>query len=325
MFALKKIVGYLLMPLPLGLGLITVGLLLMLGRRRWRGWFCLVAGWLVLAVAGNRAVSFALTSALEKTYAPAPDFDSRPATPKPDPDATGVEAEKEPGVANAAMASDAETSPPASAPAPPASGAADATESRPETASFVHPLVGTGLVAVLGGGHGDASGLPAGQRLSTSARARLMEGLRLALALPDSWLVVSGPRDGSYGSNPEAQTHARVLADAAVESGFPRERIVEIDTARDTAEEIDALRLLAGGERVALVTSAWHLPRAMKLAEAAGLNAYPCPADYLGGRDDHLARRAYVTWDADSLMNSTRALREYVGQGWARMVAWWKN
>ncbi|MCU0792951.1 MAG: YdcF family protein [Opitutaceae bacterium] len=144
-----------------------------------------------------------------------------------------------------------------------------------------------------------------------------------ARALPDAWLVVCGPRIAGQREGARAPSHARVLADAAVELGFPRERIVEVDTPRDTAEEVAALALLAGADRVALVTSAWHLPRAMRLAEGAGLNALPCPADYLGGRDAAVQPIAYATWDAESLAYTTRAWREYLGMAWARLVAWW--
>lgn len=259
MFILKKILGHLLMPMPLGLGLVSLGILLLWSRRRVRGWLALLFGWMVLLGAANRGVAIALTASLENTYPSVPPF-AEPAGP--------------PAALRAAT-----------------------------------------FVAVLGGGHGDAPGLSAGQRLSGSARARLIEGVRLARGLPAAWLVVSGP--GNDGENPNLPTHARVLADAAVELGFPRDRIVEIDSARDTAEETTALALLAGPEPVALVTSAWHLPRAMKLAAAAGLHALPCPADYLGGRDAAIPPAAWLTWDAESLSNTTRAWREYLGQAWA--------
>lgn len=251
MFALKKLLGTLLMPLPLGLGLLTLGLLLIAFGRRWRGWLALLMGWLMLAAASNRGIALALTSSLENTY-------STTATPS----------------------------------------------------AFAY-------VAVLGGGHGDNPDLPAGQRLSTSARARLIEGIRLALLQPAARLIVSGPKNEPEDDFP---SHARVLADAAVELGFPRERIVEIDSARDTAEETLALARLAKGKPVALVTSAWHLPRAMKLAQSAGLTALPCPSDYLGGREPRIPTRAWLNWSAEALEDSTRAWREYLGQLWAWSV-----
>jgi uncharacterized SAM-binding protein YcdF (DUF218 family) len=269
MFLVKKIVGHLLMPLPLALGLLTLGLLLIGLRRRARGWALIGLGWLVLVVASNRGVSHALTASLETQFPPAP-------------------------------VSPVDTWP------------AELRES--------------GFVAVLGGGNGDRPGLSAGQRLSPSARARLVEGLRVALALPGSWLVVSGPTDAFDDATVQAPVpHARVLADAAVELGFPRERIVEITTARDTAEEVVAIKQLIGEERVALVSSAWHLPRAMHLAETEGVAAFACPADYLGGRDARVKKLSWVTWDGESLVNTTRAWREYLGQAWASTMARWRR
>lgn len=309
MFVLKKIVGHLLMPFPLGLGLVVLGLLFIVFRRRVRGWLVLLAGVLVLAVSGNRAVSIAITSSLEKAYPPAPALPSAPPGPPPTDAAPEVEA----GDQTPATAPDVEA-----APAAPASRDTD-------RAPVPEPLRETAFVVVLGSGHGNATDLPAGQRLSPSARARLTEGLRLAIALPESWLVVSGPRVDVYQPGDDDTTHARMVADAAVELGFPRERIVEIDTARDTAEEIDSVKLLVGDERVALVTSAFHMPRTMELAGAAGLAAFPCPADYLGARDARVGKLAYVTWDAESLQNTTRAWREYIGRAWAAIVAWWRD
>ncbi len=282
MFALKKILGHLLMPLPLALAILGLALWAAARRRPGTARALLLLGWLLLAVCGNRGFSTALTLSLENHYSPAPAAPLR--APPPD----------EP--------------------------AAFAPEDWPEG------LRAAGFVAVLGGGHGDADTLPAGQRLSPSARARLIEGIRLARALPEAWLVLSGPPDhGGSDPNEETPSHARILADAAGELGFPRSRIVEIDTARDTAEEISALRRLAGDETVALVTSAWHLPRAMDLARHEKLAAFPCPADYLAGRDRTPGATAWLDWDSESLTNSTRAWREYLGQAWVRLVAWWRR
>jgi len=61
-------------------------------------------------------------------------------------------------------------------------------------------------IVVLGGGHGDMPGLSATNKLSTSGLGRLIEGVRLAQALPEATVIVSGPSDG------RGETHARVLA-----------------------------------------------------------------------------------------------------------------
>lgn len=289
MFLLKKLLGHLLMPLPLALVLLAVALWALTRRRRGLAWTALLFGWLILVACGNSGVASVLVASLENHYAPVPPL------PPLSPVSVGAAAPE-----------------------------ADAEPFLPEPTTWPPELREAGFVAVLGGGHGDADRLSAGQRLSPSARARLVEGVRLAHALPETWLVVSGPRDAAGAADAPPPSHARILADAAMELGFPRGRIVEIDTARDTAEEVAALRRLAGDERVALVTSAWHLPRAMKLAGRERLNAFPCPSDFLG-RDKTSRTLPWATWNSESLSNSTRAWREYLGQAWAGLVAWWRD
>jgi hypothetical protein len=62
---LKPLVGALLMPRPLFLGLTLLGLgLLAAGRRRW-GWRLVVVAWLGLALAAWRPVADGLLGALE--------------------------------------------------------------------------------------------------------------------------------------------------------------------------------------------------------------------------------------------------------------------
>ncbi len=53
-----------------------------------------------------------------------------------------------------------------------------------------------------------------------------------------------------------------------------------------TRQEVTAARELVeqrGFQRVGLITSAWHLPRAMRLAESVGLECDPLPADFRSG------------------------------------------
>ena len=167
-------------------------------------------------------------------------------------------------------------------------------------------------IVVLGGGHDDSAVRPALSQLGTSARARLTEAVRLARLLPAARLVVSGPSD--YGG----PTHAQVLADAAVSLGVDRARIRLIEDGHDTEEEAARLREMLGLAPFALVTSAWHLPRAMALCTAQGLHALPCPTDYLYTVPAHWHRSDF-TWDAESLERSPAVVHEYLGLWWARL------
>jgi uncharacterized SAM-binding protein YcdF (DUF218 family) len=168
-------------------------------------------------------------------------------------------------------------------------------------------------VVVLGGGHDDSDVRPALSQLSPAARARLAEGVRLLRLLPAAKLVVSGP-----GATEGGPTHAQVLADAAVSLGVARTRILMIDDARDTEEEAARLRELFGEAPLALVTSAWHMPRAMALCTAQGLHALPCPTDYLSSHGSRWRLSDY-TWDVPSLERSTAAVHERLGLWWARL------
>ncbi|MDO8541823.1 MAG: ElyC/SanA/YdcF family protein [Opitutaceae bacterium] len=164
-------------------------------------------------------------------------------------------------------------------------------------------------VVVLGGGNGFSPGMAATNLLSTSALARVIEAVRILRVLPDAKLIVSGPRSGNRDS------HATVLGRAAQSLGIAPERIVHIDHARDTEDESRAVRALTGTGRVALVTSAWHMPRSMALFRSAGVSALACPADY----QTHLDNPFYfddVLWEVGALQRSTLAVRERIGYLW---------
>lgn len=170
-------------------------------------------------------------------------------------------------------------------------------------------LAGCRYVVVLGGGHGREDDTAATSLLSASSLARIVEGVRVLRVLPDAKLVVSGPGDGS------GPTHAEVLARAAESLGIARERITKIEHARDTEEEAQATREIVGTARIAVVTSAWHLPRAVALCRSVGLDAVPCPTDYTTHRDDGVTYNDFL-WDVESLGRSSLGFRERIGYLW---------
>ncbi|TKB49998.1 YdcF family protein [Ferrimonas sediminicola] len=168
------------------------------------------------------------------------------------------------------------------------------------------------VVMVLGSGHDSSvSPLPQ-QRLSDTALARLTEGVRLARRYPQASLVFSGWRD----FDPNA--HAQVMAEAAVALGVAPERIVTIPDALDTAMEARLLRRRVGAAEVALVTSATHMPRAMRLFRQQGIRAKPAPTDFIGREG------AWWRFSASNLLTSERALHEYLGLCWHQLASLWR-
>lgn len=164
-------------------------------------------------------------------------------------------------------------------------------------------------VVVLGSGNGHSPGLAATMELSLSALARITEGVRLLRVLPQARLLVSGPGDG------ERRPHAVVLARAAMSLGIEESRILMIDQALDTEDEARLVREQVGDAPIALVTSAWHMPRSVALFRHAGLTPLPAPADFTTHADEP-ARWTHFLWDAKSLENTTLAVRERIGYLW---------
>lgn len=259
MFLLKKFVSFWLMPLPLSLTLLLLGLWLLSSQRRPRLGRGLIIGALAfLLLVSNHLVSLWLIRPLETTYPAVPEF--TPAAPLP---------------AN---------------------------------------LAACQAVVVLGGGHSDAPTLSAVNQLSESAQGRLLEACRILRALPaDARLIVSG-RGG-----PGRPSHASVLAQAATSLGVEPRRIVRLDTPRDTEDEATQLRELLGRETpFALVTSAWHLPRATALMRGAGLQPVPCPANF-SGKPGAPFEWSDLLCGLDGLDRSTKAIRERLGYLWSAL------
>jgi len=106
--------------------------------------------------------------------------------------------------------------------------------------------------------------------LSLQLKWRLDAAVKAYQAAP-CWVVTCGAR----GSN-EPIEEAYAMRDYLIEQGIPAERILTDAASFNTRQNIDhAVALLADKEvdKVAVVTSDYHVPRALALAEDAGLDA----------------------------------------------------
>jgi uncharacterized SAM-binding protein YcdF (DUF218 family) len=94
-------------------------------------------------------------------------------------------------------------------------------------------------------------------------------------------IIVSG---GSYlveaGQAPPTQTEAMAMRQFLVALGVPEDRIVMEGRSLNTIGNMRETRALVGTARIALVTSAYHMPRALRLARKADLNAAAFPTDW---------------------------------------------
>lgn len=129
-------------------------------------------------------------------------------------------------------------------------------------------------VMVLGSGHHSDADLPLSSQVSGTALTRLAEGIRLYRAVPGARLLLTG-----YGG-PDPVPSAVMMARMAEALGVPADDIETAPEPTITWEEALAARSIVGDAPLILVTSASHMPRALALFRAAGLDPVPAPTGH---------------------------------------------
>lgn len=128
-------------------------------------------------------------------------------------------------------------------------------------------------------------------------------------------IVVSGGSFGELGG--AVQSEAEAMRQVLVDFGVPEESITLEARSLNTIDNIRNVRTLVGAQRVALVTSGYHMPRALRLARLAHLDAEAFPTDW------QIVPYARPTWarflpSVDALWYSTLALREWMALAFDR-------
>jgi uncharacterized SAM-binding protein YcdF (DUF218 family) len=85
-----------------------------------------------------------------------------------------------------------------------------------------------------------------------------------------------------------------------------------LDQPIDTNEEAQALAKLIGSKSFILVTSAYHMPRAVRLMQRIGLQPIPAPTGQSVGMPADVDWRRFVPTSA-GLRKTERAIHEYLG------------
>lgn len=168
----------------------------------------------------------------------------------------------------------------------------------------------TGII-VLGGGV--EAGLSSARRqvIVNDAGERPIYFADLARRYPQARLVFSGGsgslREGSISEADMVSRYGDIL-------GLPRSRLILENFSRNTRENAAFSAQLVQpkpGERWLLVTSAWHMPRAVGCFRKAGFDVTAFPVDYRSrGPVDALR---FNTFASDGLLQLDLAAKEWVG------------
>lgn len=146
-----------------------------------------------------------------------------------------------------------------------------------------------------------------------AAADRVWHAARLYHAGKAPLILVSGGKlPWSGGDRPEAEA----IADLLRQLGVPDTALLLETHSRTTQENRDySLPILRAqhAHRVLLVTSALHMPRALALFRNSELELIPASTDF---EITHPINTHVLRWlpDAQALADSTRALKEYLGQ-----------
>ncbi len=164
-------------------------------------------------------------------------------------------------------------------------------------------------VVVLGGGVRTESGLSLADRIAPNALVRLVEGIGIHNRLPGSRLLLSG--GALYGSEQEAKVMEKIAATMKVRP----EAVVLESKSRDTEEQTRFVCAIVGKEPFILVTSAFHMSRAMALFHKNGALPMAAPVNRITAVNKGIHPSLFYP-SAGGFSKADIAIHEYLGIGW---------
>jgi uncharacterized SAM-binding protein YcdF (DUF218 family) len=162
-------------------------------------------------------------------------------------------------------------------------------------------------IAVLGSTYVPERGRPITGALPGESLARVAEGVRLAKRYGNVRLMLSGGVSSGYGLTASARGYEIFARDMGIDPAS----VVVLDQSQNTGEEVRTLAKLFGKETFLLVTSAYHMKRAMLLFEHYP-DAHPIPAP----TSQHIPQESLLGGlepRTSNLAATHRAIHEYIG------------
>jgi uncharacterized SAM-binding protein YcdF (DUF218 family) len=179
-------------------------------------------------------------------------------------------------------------------------------EARYAVLSQSESATAAGYVVVLGSSYSPRDGVPVTAAIADDGLARIVEGVRIFRRMPGARLVVSG--GAPDGGSPSAMGYAILARDLGVDAAA----LDILDQPLDTNQEAHALAKLIGNKSFILVTSAYHMPRAVRLMQRIGLHPIPAPTGQSVGIPADVDWRRFVP-TSGGLRKTERAIHEYLG------------
>jgi uncharacterized SAM-binding protein YcdF (DUF218 family) len=170
-------------------------------------------------------------------------------------------------------------------------------------------------IVILGCGHVNDPGLAISAQLYPCSTVRIVEAMRLLASNPDSIIITSGNMEIEPYSN--AEMNKRLL----IAMGVNENRIISVEQSLDTEDEAQNLRTHLEGRKFALVTSASHMSRSVRLFENQGLHPLPAPTENLVRISDDTSWLHFLP-SSKHLHKSERWWYETLGSWWLSIKAY---
>jgi uncharacterized SAM-binding protein YcdF (DUF218 family) len=172
-------------------------------------------------------------------------------------------------------------------------------------------------ILILGGGSVNDANLTPADKLSDNSLSRTVEGLRIYHAVGEKSKMVFSGYAASGG-----RTQAELGKDAALSLGIDPESIIVLSAPKTTEEEVLAYKNAFGksSNKLILVTSDIHMPRAVLLFKKYGLDPIPAPTNSLLRLPS--GKIGLGNWWKSHRHNADKfsmAMHEYIGLLWAKI------
>ena len=142
------------------------------------------------------------------------------------------------------------------------------------------------------------------------ASDRIFAGIELIKKNKAPIMILTGGKLPWSAGKPEGE----YLRDIAIKYGVPNKNILLTKNVQNTDQEAKAVAKLLNKEipNIILVTSAFHMPRAQKVFEAAGISVSPFAVDFLSEADN--TKIMDFMPDAKAFQDTSFFVRELIGR-----------
>ena len=146
----------------------------------------------------------------------------------------------------------------------------------------------------------------------TDSVDRIFAGIDLFKENKAPFLILTGGKLPWSVGKPEGE----YLRDVAMKYGIPKKYILLSKNVENTDQEAKAVRKILSTDdpKVILVTSAFHMPRAKKVFEAAGITVIPFPVDFRS-RAEKLTFMNFIP-SAAAFYSTSSFIREIIGRAY---------